>query len=66
MGGADGIGSHAHARDSSLWAAPSAQNNKVLYLEAHAFFVILRSAATKDLARARYHISMGQSLRFGL
>ena len=107
MGGADGISS-AHARDSSLRAAPSAQNDRgaeagwvvqaasvvtrkrgilrcglrpplrmtKYCTEKHALFchpavtalppVILRSAATKDLALARYHISMGQSLRFGL
>ena len=42
MGGAGGVGNHAHARNSSLRAAPSAQNDKVLYMEANAFFVILR------------------------
>ena len=28
MGSADGVGDHAHARDSSLRAAPSAQNDR--------------------------------------
>ena len=73
VGGAGGVGGHAHARDSSLRAAPSAQNDKVLYMEANAFFVILRrilspvilrSAATKDLALARFHIT-GAPLRGG-
>ena len=42
---ADGVGGRAQARDSSLRAAPSAQDDKII--------VILRSAATKDLALAR-------------
>ena len=60
MGGADGIGNHAHARDSSLHFVPlrmtkycTCGTRFFVILRRVLSPVILRSAATKDLALAR-------------
>ena len=53
MGGADGVGL-SRARAGFFAALRSAQNDKVIFILRRILSpVILRSAATKDLARAR-------------
>ena len=60
MGGASGVG-RSRARARFFAALRSAQNDKVIFILRRILpSVILRSAATKDLALARFHTRMAR------